>query len=100
MITAKHNNVILKQLDIDNRMYGNIIIPDVGKEKPLIGEVIDVGPGTYTAMGNMIPMTTQVGDVVFFPSFGGVRVSYDSTDYIVCKDTDLLATLEDDSKIL
>lgn len=93
MIKAIHNNVVIKQIDVNDRMYGNIIIPDVGKEKPLMGEVLDAGPGTYTAMGILIPMTSKTGDMVFFPSFGGVRITYDGEEYIICKDIDLLAIL-------
>ena len=36
--------VILPQEE-GEQMYGNIVIPDAGKEKPEIGTVLAVGPG-------------------------------------------------------
>jgi chaperonin GroES len=91
-----HNNVVIKQQDETETMYGNIIVPDAGKEKPLMGEVIAVGPGTYSVTGEKFLETTiKVGQLVAFPSFGGQRITVQGEEYIVCKETDLIAVLED-----
>jgi chaperonin GroES len=80
-------------------MYGNIIVPDAGKEKPLMGEVIASGPGVVNMNGIVIPNTTEVGATVIFPSFGGQRITVDGEEYIVCKEQDLIAILEDETKV-
>jgi chaperonin GroES len=80
-------------------MYGNIIVPDAGKEKPLMGEVIASGPGVVNMNGIIIPNTTEVGATVIFPSFGGQRITVDGEEYIVCKEQDLIAILEDEIKV-
>jgi len=91
-----HNNVVIKQQDETETMYGNIIVPDAGKEKPLMGEVIAVGPGAYSVTGEKFLETTiKVGQLVAFPSFGGQRITVQGEEYIVCKETDLIAVLED-----
>ena len=91
-----HNNVVIKQQDETETMYGNIIVPDAGKEKPLMGEVTAVGPGTYSVTGEKFLETTiKVGQLVAFPSFGGQRITVQGEEYIVCKETDLIAVLED-----
>jgi hypothetical protein len=35
--------------------YGNIIVPDMGKEKPEMGKVLAVGPGRISTDGTLIP---------------------------------------------
>ena len=97
MLEAFHNQVIVKQLDNEEKMYGRILIADAGKEKPLMGIVLDSGPGHYTAMGNLIPNKAKVGDTVFFTSFGGIRITYEGEEYIVCKDIDLLVRLKEET---
>ena len=98
-IKPLHNHVVIKQQDETETMYGNIIVPDAGKEKPLMGEVIASGPGVVNMNGIIIPNTTEVGATVIFPSFGGQRITVDGEEYIVCKEQDLIAILEDEIKV-
>ena len=93
-IKPLHNHVVIKQQDETETMYGNIIVPDAGKEKPLMGEVIASGPGVVNMNGIVIPNTTEVGATVIFPSLGGQRITVDGEEYVVCKEQDLIAILE------
>ena len=92
-IKPLHNHVVIKQQDETETMYGNIIVPDAGKEKPLMGEVLATGPGLINMNGILIPNTIEVGATVIFPSFGGQRITVDGEEYIVCKEQDLIAIL-------
>jgi chaperonin GroES len=85
---------VIKQQDETETMYGNIIVPDAGKEKPLMGEVIATGPGIVNMNGVLIPNTVEVGITVVFPAFGGTKMTVDGEEYIVMKEQDLLAILE------
>jgi len=98
-IKPLHNHVVIKQQDETETMYGNIIVPDAGKEKPLMGEVIAVGPGLITINGTLIPNEVPVGAVVVFPAFGGQRITIKGDEYIVMKEQDLLAIIEEEIKI-
>jgi chaperonin GroES len=90
-----HSNVLIKQQDETETMYGNIIVPDAGKEKPLMGEVVAVGPGSWSVTGEKFLETTmKVGQLVAFPSFGGQRITVEGEEYIVVKEVDLIAILE------
>ena len=90
-----HSNVLIKQQDETETMYGNIIVPDAGKDKPLMGEVVAVGPGSYSVTGdNFIKTTVEIGQVVAFPSFGGQRITIEGEEYVVVKEQDLIAILE------
>ena len=94
-IKPLHNHVIIKQHDESETMYGNIIVPDAGKEKPLMGEIVAVGPGLINMNGVLIPNTVQVGQKVSFPSFGGQKLSIQGEDFLIYKEQDIFAVLED-----
>lgn len=90
-----HSNVLIKQQDETESMYGNIIVPDAGKEKPLMGEVVAVGPGSWSVTGErFLETTVKVGQLVAFPSFGGQRITVEGEEYVVVKEIDLIAILE------
>ena len=59
MVKALFNAVIVKPIEQDESTYGTIVVPDMGKEKNLRGEVVSVGPGHYTGMGNFIETTVS-----------------------------------------
>jgi chaperonin GroES len=94
-IKPLHNHVVIKQQDETEVMYGNIIVPDAGKEKPLMGEVIAVGPGLININGVLIPNTVEVGQKVSFPAFGGQKLSIQGEDFLIYKEQDIFAILED-----
>jgi chaperonin GroES len=93
-IKPLHNHVVIKQQDETETMYGNIVVPDLGKEKPLMGEVIASGPGLINLTGTLIPNTVEVGQTVIFPAFGGQKITVEGEEYVVCKEQDLIAILE------
>lgn len=92
-IRPLHNHVVIKQQEESESQYGNIIVPDMGKDKPLIGEVLSVGPGLITSEG-LIPMSVRVGEIVAFSSFGGQKISIKGDEFIIMKDPDILVVLE------
>jgi chaperonin GroES len=94
-IKPLHNHVVIKQQDETETMYGNIIVPDAGKEKPLMGEIVAVGPGLINMNGVLIPNTVEVGQKVSFPAFGGQKLSIQGEDFLIYKEQDIFAILED-----
>jgi chaperonin GroES len=93
-IKPLHNNIVIKQTDNTEEMYGNILIPDMGKEKPLMGEVVAVGKGRFTETGAYVETQLEVGLTVVFPAFGGIKLTVDGEEYIVCRETELIAVIE------
>ena len=45
-----NDRILLKPIDEGEQTYGNIVIPDMGKEKPEMGEVLAVGPGRQSEL--------------------------------------------------
>jgi len=94
MVKALFNAVIVKQIEQDESTYGNIVVPDMGKEKNLRGEVISVGPGYYSAMGNFIDTIVKVGDEVLLPSMGATKIDYDGEEYLMIEENKILGIVE------
>ncbi len=94
MIKAVFNNIVVKNEDSSEKFYGSIVVPDMGKEMPHIGTIIDVGPGRLNDDGKLIPTTFKVGQKVILPKIGPVRVEYDGVEYLVTGENNVLALIE------
>jgi chaperonin GroES len=90
----KHDKVLVKPIEESEQLYGNIIVPDLGKEKPQIGEVLDVGPGRVTEFGTKVEVTVQVGDIVLVPKIGTIRVDFEGEEYYILPDREILAVVK------
>ncbi len=72
---------------------GGIIIPDTAKEKPQQGKVVAVGPGRLTDAGERLKPEVKVGDTVLYGKYSGTEVEHNSEDYLILRETDILAVL-------
>ena len=75
-------------------MYGNIIVPDAGKEKPEMGTVLAVGPGRVSTDGTLIPNKLEVGQTVIVPKFGAQVVVVENETYIIASENDVLGIIK------
>ena len=85
--------VILPQEE-GEQMYGNIIIPDAGQEKPEMGTVLAVGPGRVSTDGTLIPNRIEVGVTVIIPKFGAQVVVVENETYIIASENDVLGIIK------
>lgn len=70
----------------EEKTAGGLFIPDTAKEKPLMGKVVAVGPGTAD-----IKMEVKEGDTVLYGKFAGTELSIDGEDYLIMRQNDILA---------
>ncbi len=70
---------------------GGIIIPDTAKEKPQQGTVVAVGPGRTTDEGKTIEISVSVADTVIYSKYAGTEYSQDGNDYLILRESDILA---------
>ena len=85
--------VILPQEE-GEQTYGNIVVPDMGKEKPEMGTVLAVGPGRINTDGTLIPNRIEVGVTVIVPKFGAQVVVVENETYIVASENDVLGIIK------
>ena len=85
--------VILPQEE-GEQMYGNIVVPDTGKEKPEMGKVLAVGPGRISTDGTLIPNRIEVGVTVIVPKFGAQTAVVENEIYIIASENDILGIIK------
>jgi len=93
-IQPVNGHIVLKQVQESEQMAGNIFLPDLGKEKSLIAEVIDVSETFNYHQGTYKSVEVKVGDLVIVPRMGSQVISVDNEDYIVCKETDIIGIVK------
>ncbi|HEX9657821.1 MAG TPA: co-chaperone GroES [Bacteroidota bacterium] len=85
------DRVIIKPSPSEEKTKGGIIVPDTAKEKPVVGEVVAVGPGKITDDGNKIVPEVKVGDKVLYGKYSGTEVTIDGSEYLIMREADVFA---------
>ena len=85
-ITPLHDRVLVKPAAAEEKTASGIIIPDTAKEKPQRGIIIAAGPGKKDE-----PTTVKTGDTVLSSKYAGTEVSIEGEDYLIMRESDLLA---------
>lgn len=85
------DRVVVKPSEAEEKKQGGIIIPDTAKEKPQEGEVVAVGPGKVSDAGETIKMEVKSGDRVLYGKYSGTEVTVDNVDYLIMRESDILA---------
>ena len=60
---------------------------------PQEGEVVAVGSGKMLECGKVAPMEVKKGDRVLFAKYSGNEVKVDDVDYLIIRQSDILAVL-------
>ena len=88
------DKIVISPLEEGEQMYGNIVIPDAGQEKPEIGKVLAVGPGRISTDGTLIPNKIEVGVNVMVPKFGAQIAVIENETYIIASENDILGIIK------
>ncbi|SMB92660.1 chaperonin GroES [Thermanaeromonas toyohensis ToBE] len=94
MLRPLGDRVVVKVITAEEKTQGGIYLPDTAKEKPQEGEVIAVGPGRVLDNGTRIPPEVKKGDRVVFAKYSGTEVKVDGEEYLIIRDSDILAVKE------
>lgn len=87
------DRVVIKQLEAEEKTKSGIVLPGQAKEKPQEAEIVAVGPGGVVD-GKEIKMEVKVGDKIIYSKYAGTEVKIDKDEYIIIKQSDILAIVE------
>ncbi len=93
MLKPLADRVIIKMIESEETTKSGIILAGNSKEKPQIAEVIAVGPGGEVD-GKEVKMYIQKGDKVVVNKYAGTEIKYEGEEYIIVKQSDILAIAE------
>ena len=96
LLKPTNDRILVKPIDEGEQTYGSIVIPDMGKEKPEMGEVLAVGPGRLSEHGQLITVRScKVGDIVLVPKIGTLRIDFEGEEYYIAQDREILAVVKE-----
>lgn len=93
MIKPILDRVLIKMKETEETTKSGIILSANSKEKPQVAEVIEVGPGGEVD-GKEVKMFLKKGDKVIASKYAGTEVKYEGTEYIILRQSDILAIVE------
>ncbi len=87
------DRIIIKVIENEETTKSGIVLPGTAKEKPMQGEVLAVGSGEMVD-GKKIPLELKVGDKVIYSKYAGTEVKMDGNEYLIIRQSDVLAIIE------
>ena len=97
-ITPLGDRIVIFPQEEEEQTYGNIVVPDMGKEKPEMGTVLAVGPGRISTNGTLIPNKIKKGVTVMVPKFGAQVVIVENETYVIASENDVLGIINQTKK--
>ena len=93
MIKPLGERVVVKVSEQDMKTASGIVLPDTAKEKPQKGEIVAVGTGKLLDNGQRAQMEVKAGDQVVFSKYSGTEIKVDEVEYLIVRESDILAIL-------
>ena len=87
------DRVVIKNVEVEETTKSGIVLPGSAKEKPLMAEVLAVGPGGIVD-GKEVQMQVKVGQKVIYSKYAGTEVKLDGKEMIIVRQNDILAIVE------
>nr|AWW15211.1 20 kDa chaperonin [Manihot esculenta] len=89
-----NDRVFIKVAEAEEKTAGGLLLTEAAKEKPSIGTIVAVGPGTIDEEGNRKPLSVSPGNTVLYSKYAGNDFKgNDGTNYIALRVSDVMAVL-------
>lgn len=94
MLKPLGDRVVIELVESEEKTASGIVLPDSAKEKPQEGKIVAVGSGRVLENGERIALEVSAGDRIIFSKYSGTEVKYDGKEYLILRDSDILAVVE------
>jgi chaperonin GroES len=91
VVKPLEDRVVVKPSTEEERTKGGIVLPDTAKERPQVVDDPAAGPGTRLYRGERAPMHVKPGYMFFFAMYGGTEIKIDGEEYMILRQSDILA---------
>ena len=90
------DNILIEPIEQAEQTQGGIFLPKTAdKDRPEQGTVVAVGPGKRNEAGEIVPVELKKGQKVLFTKYGPTEIKVDDKDYLIAKQEDILAVVEE-----
>ncbi|MFS8651627.1 MAG: co-chaperone GroES [Caldibacillus sp.] len=91
MLKPLADRVVIETVETEEKTESGIVLPDTAKEKPQEGIVVAVGSGKLLDNGERVAPEVKVGDRVIFSKYAGTEVKYNGKEYLILRESDIMA---------
>jgi len=88
------DRVVLQPCNPEEVTAGGIVLPDSAQEKPQRGNIIATGPGKLLDNGQRGTLDVKIGDEVFYGKYAGTDVEINGQEYVILRESDILAVVK------
>lgn len=92
------DRVVVLPAEQDDQTKSGLFLPETAKEKPQQGKVVAAGPGSRKENGDRIPLDLKIEDIVLYAKYAGTTIKLEGQEYLILKETDVLAIVENGHK--
>jgi chaperonin GroES len=89
-----YDRVLVQRIEAEQKTSTGLFIPETAQERPQQARVIAAGTGRLQKDGSIRPLTVQAGDHVLFGKYSGDEIKVDGETYLILREDDLLAIVE------
>jgi len=87
------DRIIIELVETEEKTASGIVLPDSAKEKPQEGKVVAVGTGRVLESGERVALEVSVDDRIIFSKYSGTEVKYEGKEYLILRESDILAII-------
>ena len=88
------DRIFIKVSESEEKTAGGILLPDTAKEKPQVGEVVQIGPGKRNDDGSRQAPEVSIGDKVLYSKYAGTDIKLGSDEFVLLSEKDILAIVD------
>ncbi|PIC63136.1 co-chaperone GroES [Sporosarcina sp. P13] len=93
MLKPLGDRIVIELIEAEEKTASGIVLPDSAKEKPQEGKVIAAGTGRVLENGQRVELEVSEGDRIIFSKYSGTEVKYEGTEYLILRESDILAII-------
>jgi chaperonin GroES len=92
------NHVVILPAKQEDHTSSGLFLPETAKEKPQQGKIVAAGPGSRKENGDRIPLDIKTDDTILYSKYAGTTIKLEGLEYLMLKETDVLAIVENGRK--
>ena len=89
-----HDRVVIRRSEEEKKTAGGIVLPGSAAEKANHGVILAVGPGKALENGEVRALSVKEGDKVLYGKYAGTEIEIDDEEYLIMRQSDILAIIE------
>ncbi|MGT2949000.1 co-chaperone GroES [Streptococcus devriesei] len=95
MLKPLGDRVVVQLMKEEEKTVGGFVLAGAGQDKTQKAKVVAVGEGIRTLSGDLVAPSIAQGDTVLLENHVGTPVKDDDKDYLIIREADVLAVVQD-----